>query len=129
MKPVQIRIFAESVIINFLSIKMKPELFGLIFGLVALESLGQYLSRKYVDNKDKLWMFIVPVICYLLIVYTLTKTYDFENIGFVNAIWSGLALVSVAFIGYFFFDERFNNQEYAAIGLILAGTILLGIQK
>jgi small multidrug resistance pump len=108
---------------------MKPIMFGLIFGLVALESLAQYLSRKYTENRDKLWMFVVAVICYLLIVYTLTKTYDYENIGFVNALWSGLALVSVAMIGYFFFEERFNNQEYAAIGLILAGTILLGIQK
>ena len=108
---------------------MKAELFGLIFGLVALESIGQYLARKYVDNKDKLWMFIVAVICYLLIVYTLTKTYNYENIGFVNALWSGLTLVVVAMIGYFFFDESFNNQEYVGIGLILAGTILLGIQK
>ena len=129
MKHLQIRTYVENVITNFLSIKMKAELFGLIFGLVALESIGQYLARKYTDNKDKLWMFIVAVICYLLIVYALTKTYDYENIGFVNALWSGLALVSVAMIGYFFFDERFNNQEYVAIGLILAGTILLGIQK
>lgn len=108
---------------------MKPELFGLIFGLVALETIGQYLARKYTDNKDNLWMFIVAVITYLLIVYSLTKTYKYENIGFVNALWSGLALVSVAMVGYFFFDERFNTQEYVAIGLILTGTILLGIQK
>jgi len=108
---------------------MKPELFGLIFGLVALETLGQYLSRKYTDNKDKLWMIMIAVICYLGIVYTLTKTYDYENIGIVNALWSGLALVSVAVVGYFFFEERFSNQDYVAIALILAGTLLLGIQK
>ena len=129
MKLLPTRTSVENAITNFLSIKMKPIMFGLIFGLVALESLAQYLSRKYTENRDKLWMFVVAVICYLLIVYTLTKTYDYENIGFVNALWSGLALVSVAMIGYFFFEERFNNQEYAAIGLILAGTILLGIQK
>lgn len=108
---------------------MKAELYGLIFGLVALETLGQYLSRKYTDNKDKLWMIMLAVICYLGIVYTLTKSYGYENIGIVNALWSGLALVSVAFVGYFFFDERFSNQDYAAIALILTGTLLLGIQK
>jgi len=108
---------------------MKSELFGLIFGLVALETLGQYLSRKYTDNKDKLWMIMVAVVCYLGIVYILTQTYGFENIGIVNALWSGLALVSVAIVGYFFFEERFSNQDYVAIGLILTGTILLGIQK
>lgn len=108
---------------------MKPALFGLIFSLVVLETLAQYLSRKFSENKDKLWMFVIPVICYLLIVYTLIKTYNYENIGFINALWSGLALVTVAGVGYFFFEEKFNNQEYVAIGLILVGTILLGIQK
>jgi len=129
MSHLQIKICVENVITNFLSIKMKPELFGLIFGLVALETLGQYLSRKYTDNKDKLWMIMLAVVCYLGIIYILTKTYGFENIGIVNALWSGLALVSVALVGYFFFDERFSNQDYVAIGLILTGTILLGIQK
>ena len=108
---------------------MKAALFGLIFGLVALETIGQFLARKFYDNKDKLWMFVLAVICYILIVFTLVKTYGEENIGFINALWSGLALVTVAMVGYFFFDEKFNNTEYAAIGLILAGTILLGVQK
>lgn len=108
---------------------MKPELFGLIFGLVALETLGQYLSRKYTDNKDKLWMIMLAVVCYLGIVYILTKTYNYENIGIVNALWSGLALVSVAVVGYFLFEERFSNQDYVGIALILAGVVLLGIQK
>lgn len=129
MKRLQIKTFAENAITNFLLIKMNGITLGLIFGLVALETLGQYLSRKYTDNKNKLWLFVAAVLCYILIVYTLTKTYDYENIGFVNALWSGLALVTVAMVGYFFFDETFNNQEYVAFGLILSGTILLGIQK
>ena len=129
MKHPQIKTYAENVITNFLSIKMKAGLFGLIFGLVALETLGQYLARKYYDNREKLWMFIIGVFCYVLIMYILVKTYDLENIGFVNALWSGLALITVALVGYFFFEEEFNNFEYIGIGLILAGTILLGVQK
>lgn len=129
MKLLRIRTFAENAITNFQLIKMKIELFGLIFGLVTLETLGQYLARKYKDNKDKLWMFVISVFCYIGIVYTLVKTYDFENIGFVNALWSSVALVVIALLGYFVFDEKFNNQEYVAIALVLTGTLLLGIQK
>ena len=101
----------------------------MIFGLVALETLGQYLSRKYKDNKDKLWMFVIAVICYIGIVYTLVKTYDYENIGFVNALWSGLTLLAVAIVGYFLFEEKYNKSEYIAFGLIFIGTLLLGFQK
>lgn len=129
MKHQQTRIFVENAITNFLSIKMKLELLGLIFGLVSLETLGQYLARKYYDNKERLWMFVIAVFCYILIAYTLVKTYELENIGFVNALWSGLTLIAVALVGYFVFDETFNNQEYFAIALIFAGTVLLGIQK
>ena len=108
---------------------MKTELFGLIFGLVALETFGQYLARTYYDNKEKIWMFVVAIFCYIMIVYTLVKTYNLENIGFVNALWSGLTLLAVALTGYLLFDETFNNTEYVALALIFLGTMLLGIQK
>ena len=108
---------------------MNLELLGLIFGLVTLETLGQFLARKYYDNKEKLWMFIISVFCYITIAYVLVKTYELENVGFVNALWSGITLIAVSMLGYFVFDESFTTQEYFAIGLIFAGTMLLGIQK
>lgn len=129
MKLPPIRIYAEVAITNFLLIKMKLELLGLIFGLVSLETLGQFLARKYYDNKEKLWMFIICVFCYITIAYVLVKTYELENVGFVNALWSGITLIAVSMLGYFVFDESFTTQEYFAIGLIFSGTILLGIQK
>ena len=108
---------------------MKLELMGLIFGLVTLETLGQFLARKYHDNRNELWLFIVSVFCYITISYTLVKTYELENIGFVNAIWSGTALITVALVGNLFFDETFNNQEYIGLGLIFTGTVVLALQK
>lgn len=108
---------------------MEIGLLALVFTLVFLESVGQFLARKYKDNKEKLWMFVLPVFCYIGIVYVLVKTYDLENIGFVNALWSGLTLLAVAAIGKFYFEEIFSTQDYIAIGLIFVGTVLLGLQK
>jgi small multidrug resistance pump len=99
---------------------------ALVFGLVALETIAQYFARKYKDNKEKLWMFIAAVICYIGIAYLLVKTYDFKNIGLVNALWSGLALISVAIVGIVLFDEKFSKAEYIGIAFVLIGTILLG---
>ena len=108
---------------------MKLELLGLIFGLVTLETFGQYVARKYYDNKENLWMFMIAVFCYLTIAYVLVKTYELENIGFINALWSGITLLAVAMVGYLVFDEIFTTQEYFAIGLIFTGTVMLGLQK
>lgn len=107
---------------------MKAKLFGLLFGLVTLETLAQYLARKYYDVKE-IWMFALAVICYLLIVLTLVHTYGEENIGMVNALWSATALVTVAMVGYFFFDETFTKAEYVGLSLVISGAILLGIQN
>ena len=108
---------------------MDPVLLALIFGLTALETIGQYLSRKYKDNKEQLWMFVFAVFCYIGIVYILIKSYDLENIGFVNGLWSGITLLAVALVGYFFFDEHFGFMEYVAFGLIFAGTVTLSLAK
>lgn len=107
---------------------MKAKLFGYLFGLVALETIAQFSARKYHDVKET-WLFVLAAICYLLIVLTLVNTYDEENIGMVNALWSATALVTVAAVGYFFFEETFTNAEYAGLGLVLAGAIMLGVQN
>ena len=112
---------------------MNLNLFGLIAGLVIFESVGQFLIKEYHTqyndkSKNKIWMILVAMFCYLTIVFLLTKSYDYENIGFVNAIWSGSALVTVALVGRLFFSESFNKYEYIALGLILTGTVMLGFQ-
>lgn len=107
---------------------MKAKLFGYLFGLVALETLAQYSARKYHDVRES-WLFGLAVICYILIVMTLINTYDEENIGMVNALWSATALITVAMVGYFFFEETFTTGEYVGLGLILAGAVLLGVQN
>ena len=108
---------------------MEFGMLSLVFSLVFLESAGQFLARKYKDNKEKLWLFMLPIFCYITIVYVLVKTYDIQNIGFVNALWSGLTIVVVTILGYFFFEERFSIIEIIAISLIFVGTIILGLQK
>ena len=108
---------------------MDGGLLSLIIGLTFLETLAQFLSRKYKDNKEKLWMFVLAVFCYIGIVYILIKSYDLENIGFVNGLWSGTALIAVALVGYLFFDEKFGTMEYLAFGLIFSGTVTLALAK
>ena len=107
---------------------MKAKLFGYLFGLVALETAAQFLARKYYDVRES-WMFALAIISYILIVLTLVSTYAEENIGMVNALWSATALLTVALVGYLFFDETFTNIEYVGFGLIFTGALLLGINN
>lgn len=107
---------------------MKALLFGYLFGLVALETLAQYFARKYHDVK-KTWMFAASAIAYILIVLTLVSTYEEENIGMVNALWSATALITVALVGYLFFDETYTTTEYIGMALVLSGALILGVHN
>lgn len=104
---------------------MDAKLFLFILLLVFLETIGQFSVRKYNDNRIK-WYLLLSITCYIGIVLTLDRIYNMEEIGFVNAIWSGVTLLVVAVLGYYAFEERFSNQEFVAIALIFIGTILLG---
>lgn len=104
---------------------MDKKLVLFIFLLVLLETIGQFSVRKYNGNRIK-WYLLLSIACYVGIVITLDRIYDLEEIGFVNALWSGITLLVVAILGYYAFEETFSQQEVIAIILIFIGTILLG---
>ena len=104
---------------------MDAKLVMFILLLVFLETIGQFAVRKYNSNRIK-WYILLSIVCYIGIVLTLDRIYNIEEIGFVNAVWSGVTLLVVAILGYYAFEEQFSKQEIVAIILIFIGTILLG---
>ncbi|MEL7487136.1 MAG: multidrug efflux SMR transporter [Pseudomonadota bacterium] len=44
-------------------------------------------------------------------------------VGVAYAIWSGVGIVAIAIIGYFFFDQRLSLLQYFFIATILFGAV------
>ena len=101
-----------------------------IVSIVLLETLSQYLTRKFYDsgqNIKKIWYMVIAFSLYALILYLLLKTYDFSAFAISNAFWDSGTIIGTSLVGYFVFNESFKKEELVGLGLVIAGAILLGI--
>ena len=103
---------------------------GIIVGIVILETLSQFLTRKFFDSgKDegKLWYMFLSFILYAPVLFLLLKTYDYSQFAISNAFWDSGTIISTSLVGFFVFKETFIWQELLGLGLVVAGAILLGV--
>ena len=66
---------------------------------------------------------------YTLVLYLLVKTYDYSNFAISNAMWDSGTIIATTLVGYFWFNEHLNKYEYAGLGLVIAGAVLIGLKS
>ncbi len=96
----------------------------LILFIVICESISQCLLKKFYMCKY-LPYFIGAMILYGIICYLLVKTYEFEYLGLVNAMWSAASVVSIILVGKFVFHEQNDYWQYLGVALIITGIFLI----
>jgi small multidrug resistance pump len=69
----------------------------------------------------------VTVVGYALAFYLLALALKTIPVGVAYAVWSGVGIVAIAVIGYFFFGQALDAAAVAGIGLILAGVLVLNV--
>lgn len=83
------------------------------FGTANLQASQQF---------TKLWPSVFVAIGFAGAMYFLTLTLQYMPVGIVYALWSGLGIVFITAIGYFWFNQGIDI--WAALGLVL---IITGI--
>ena len=68
---------------------------------------------------------LIVVLSYGLAFYLLGLTLKFMPVGIVYAIWSGLGIFFIAFIGYLVFGQRLDLPAIVGLGLIVAGILVI----
>lgn len=94
-----------------------------IFLLVAVmfETFGT-ANLQASQQFTKLWPSVFVAIGFAGAMYFLTLTLQYMPVGIVYALWSGLGIVFITAIGYFWFNQGIDI--WAALGLVL---IITGI--
>ncbi|WP_368641418.1 multidrug efflux SMR transporter [Castellaniella ginsengisoli] len=69
----------------------------------------------------------ITAIGYGLAFYLLALTLKTIPVGIAYAVWSGVGIVAIALIGYFFFGQVLDAAALIGIGLILAGVLVLNV--
>jgi small multidrug resistance pump len=101
---------------------MEPYLYLVM--AIAGEVMGTS-ALKASEGMTKLWPAIIVVLGYALTFWALSIALKALPVGSVYAIWSGVGILSMVFIGIFFFGESFTPMHLLGVTLILAGVGVL----
>lgn len=70
---------------------------------------------------------LVVVAGYGLAFYFLSLTLDKIPVGISYAIWSGIGIVLISAIAWWFFDQRLDLAATLGIALIIAGVVVINL--
>jgi len=68
---------------------------------------------------------IITVAGFATAFYFLALTLQVIPIGIAYAIWSGVGIIMISLIGYFYFGQVLDGPAWIGIGLILAGVLVI----
>lgn len=98
----------------------------LILLIVTCECIAQCCAN-YNRHTGNIMYIFAGGLMYTLVVFILSKTHEITSMGTVNAIWSGLSILSVIAVGYLLFDQKISKDKLIAASLIALGVSYLAI--
>ncbi|MGP7818381.1 DMT family transporter [Niallia sp. 01092] len=97
--------------------------------LAILFEVAGTVTMKLSYGFTKILPSILFIIFYLAAFGFLTLTLKSMDISIAYAIWSGLGIVLLSVIGFYFFQENLNPLKVFSIVLIIVGVILLNLSS
>ena len=104
---------------------MPKHFFYLIFAVIA-ETIGTTALQSS-QQFTRFWPSVLVVVAYAISFYLLALTLKYMPVGIMYAIWSGLGIVLIACIGYFYFGQKLDAPAFVGIGLIVAGIVMINV--
>lgn len=93
---------------------------------ILFEILGT-TGLKYSEQFTKLLPSLATIVCYCLTFYFLSITLKELPVGIAYAIWSGVGIVALTFIGIFAFKQIPDLPAIIGISLIVAGVVIINL--
>ena len=87
-----------------------------VIGTSALQASAQF---------TRFWPSVIVVISYTSTFIFMAYTLKYMPVSLVYAIWSGLGIVFIALIGYFWFKQSLDAPAIIGLSLIIAGVLVI----
>lgn len=101
--------------------------FGLLVAAIALEVAATSALARADGFRDPVWTAVV-LGGYALSAWLLALVIRHMPVSTAYAVWSGLGTALVAVIGVLWLGESLNAAKVAALGMIVAGVVVLNLQ-
>ena len=96
----------------------------LLIVAIVLEVVGT-TNMKLSEGFSKLLPSLLVLFFYALSIVALTFAVNRLDVSMAYAVWSGMGTALVAVIGLWFFQESITATKVTALGLIIAGVVML----
>ncbi len=93
---------------------------------IAFEVLAT-TALKQSHGFTRLWPSLVTVAGYALAFYFLSLPLKVLPVGVVYAVWSGVGILFITAIGWFWFRQTLDMAAIVGIALILAGVLIVNL--
>lgn len=97
-----------------------------LFVAIVFETIATSCLTKS-EQFTKLWPSIACVLFYATSFYCLSIALKWVPVGIAYAIWSGIGIVLIALIGFFFFKQHLDFPAVLGLILIIAGVITINV--
>lgn len=97
-----------------------------LFLAIVFEVAGT-TSMKLSEGFTKMTPSILMGVFYIFCFSFLTLSLKAIEVSTAYAIWSGLGIVLISVIGFFYFNETINATKIIAIALIMIGVVMLNL--
>jgi len=84
-------------------------------------------SLKLSNGFTQLGFTIITIVGYSASFYLLSLTLKTMPVGIAYAIWSGIGIVLVSLIAWFFFKQSLDLAALIGMGLIMAGVVVINL--
>ena len=84
-------------------------------------------ALKASDGFSRLLPSIVTVVGYCIAFWFLSVTMRVIPTGIVYAIWSGVGIVLISAVGWFWFKQSLDTPALIGLGLIIAGVLVINL--
>ena len=102
------------------------------YAVLLLAIVAEVIATSALNASDgftRLGPSLVTVAGYGLAFFCLAHTVRYIPVGIAYAIWSGIGMVLIAAIGWFWFRQALDAAAIAGIGLILAGVLVINLMS
>ena len=93
---------------------------------IMLEICGTSLL-KVSDGFSRLLPAIGALFCYSFSFYLLSLILRSLPVGIAYALWSGVGIIGISLIGWFFMNQKLDAAAMAGIALIIAGVLVINL--
>ncbi|QIM48733.1 EamA family transporter [Pusillimonas sp. DMV24BSW_D] len=84
-------------------------------------------ALKASDQFTRLWPSVLTVLGYGIAFYFLSLTLKTIPTGIAYAIWSGIGIVLISLVGWWYFRQTLDWPAILGMGLIVAGVIVINV--